>query len=210
MKIICLSITLFFLSISIYPQNREEVRPVERERRIERTRNSDQGTGDTVSDERIRRLETNPTQKETELPPNELEPEPRIVYRPYLHGDCLPLPAHKKVLIYTSKKEEGIKCLLDEDFYKAIELFNEALKENNKDLELFYSRGIAGLEYGLYEGAIDDFSYYLEFFNDDEEAYFRRGLAYFFFGERKLAGEDFQTAAASGHKKAGEILRRYY
>ena len=102
-------------------------------------------------------------------------------------------------LIKPNYKADGISKFEDEDYWNALDDFNNAIQEDTSDYELFYHRGLTEMKLQLFDEAEKDFSRYLifDFFNPD--GYFQRGLARFFLSEKEKAKEDFLIAADMGH-----------
>jgi tetratricopeptide (TPR) repeat protein len=121
----------------------------------------------------------------------------------------LPVKLPEKVSIL-SQKQEGKINYENQEYFKALANFNNAIQQTPEDYELFYYRGLTELQIKMFEDAKEDFLYYMEYKFFDPNAYFQLGLAKFYLNEKADAKEDFLVAAQLGDKRAEIILKRFY
>ncbi|MBD2135843.1 tetratricopeptide repeat protein [Sphaerospermopsis sp. FACHB-1094] len=81
------------------------------------------------------------------------------------------------------------------EYEGAIEDYNQAIKINANDEDIYYDRGNAHFDLGNYEAAINDFSKVIKIKPNYTDAYYHRGNARLIIGDKQGAIEDFQKAA---------------
>ncbi|HIK06106.1 MAG TPA: tetratricopeptide repeat protein [Trichormus sp. M33_DOE_039] len=88
-------------------------------------------------------------------------------------------------------KKLGDECLLKGEYSASISHYNQALKLNLQNPELYYQRGSAYYQIGDYEKAIADYSQVISFNTTDAKAYHKRGLALSQMGAYEAAINDY-------------------
>ncbi|WP_066375855.1 MULTISPECIES: tetratricopeptide repeat protein [unclassified Anabaena] len=108
----------------------------------------------------------------------------------------------------------GDECFAQGEYVAAINHYNQAVKLNQSDTELYYKRGLAYYQIGNYEAAINDYSQVIKTNIYDAKAYHKRGLALAQLGAYAAAIDDYSQAirlnphAAIVYKHRAEA--RYY
>jgi tetratricopeptide (TPR) repeat protein len=88
----------------------------------------------------------------------------------------------------------GDECLEKGEYPNAIINYNEALKVNYNDVELYYKRGLAHYQIGDYESALADYSQAIKININDAKSYNKRGLALYQLGRLDEAINDYTQA----------------
>ena len=81
-----------------------------------------------------------------------------------------------QALFYNGRGYTKTKLKLFED---AIKDFDEAIKFNSEEVDIYINRGIAKNELGNFNEAIKDFNTAIELDEDNENTYLNRAISYF-------------------------------
>lgn len=95
-----------------------------------------------------------------------------------------------------SKKEEGINHLKNNKTDNALNSFNNAIKFNNRDAEVYLHRGYIYGNTGEPQKALDDFTKAIDINHNYSDAYYNRAFIYFYFEEYKKSLNDINRAIA--------------
>lgn len=88
--------------------------------------------------------------------------------------------------VFTYRNEEAVnldytkmgdECFTQGEYTASIDNYNQALKINTNDAEIYYKRGLAYYQLGDYEAAIADYSQAININLHDAKSYHKRGLA---------------------------------
>ena len=85
------------------------------------------------------------------------------------------------------------QALRAEDPNEKIELFNQAIEEDPKNLDAYFYRALTKNEIGDYHGAILDYTKII-FYNPDADSYYNRGNCKFNLEDFEGASEDYEKA----------------
>ncbi|MBH8562073.1 tetratricopeptide repeat protein [Nostoc sp. CENA67] len=88
----------------------------------------------------------------------------------------------------------GDDCLENGQYEDAITNYNQALKLNLHEIDIYYKRGLAYYQIGGYEAAIVDYSQAIKINIKDAKSYNQRGLAYYQLGNYEEAIADYTQA----------------
>lgn len=91
----------------------------------------------------------------------------------------------------TDYVQKGLKCHRHQDFLGAIENFNQALKLDSNNAQLYYRRGVAKTEGEFQKGAIEDFTQAINLNPQYIDAYYQRGHVHYSLGDDLKAIEDY-------------------
>ncbi|MEH2411252.1 tetratricopeptide repeat protein [Nostoc sp.] len=94
-------------------------------------------------------------------------------------------------LLYVRLADE---CFEKGEYTNAIANYNQALKVNHGDVNLYYKRGLAHYQIGDYEAAIADYSQAIQTNIHDAKSYNKRGLALSQIGRLEEAINDYTQA----------------
>jgi Flp pilus assembly protein TadD len=87
--------------------------------------------------------------------------------------------------------DKGYKLYEEGEFKKALNVFENYLKENPKSSEAYYLKGVCHSNLNKNKEAINDYSKALELDPTYAEAWYERGYSYFILGDMKNAMENF-------------------
>ncbi len=88
----------------------------------------------------------------------------------------------------------GDECFDKGDSAAAISNYNQALKLQPDDAEIYYKRALVRCEIADYEGAIEDYNQAIKINFNYAKAYHKRGLARYQLGDYEAAIEDYNQA----------------
>ncbi len=88
----------------------------------------------------------------------------------------------------------GDECFEKGEYMNAITNYNQALRVNRGDVDLYYKRGLAHYQIGDYEAAIADYSQAIQMNLHDAKSYNKRGLALSQLGRLEEAINDYSQA----------------
>ncbi|MGJ5628373.1 tetratricopeptide repeat protein [Nostoc sp. CALU 1950] len=88
----------------------------------------------------------------------------------------------------------GDECFEKGEYTNAITNYNEVLKANFTDFNLYYKRGLSHYQIGDYEAAIADYSQAIQINIHDAKSYNKRGLALYQLGRLEEAINDYTQA----------------
>ena len=92
------------------------------------------------------------------------------------------------------KFEDGDKLAYAKDFDGAIKFFDEAIRLNPNNADLYNARGAAYIQLQQYEQAIQDFSKEIQLTPNNANAYFGRAVAYADLEQYERAVQDYSKA----------------
>lgn len=101
----------------------------------------------------------------------------------------------KDIIVY---QDLGYAYLLDKKYKKAKAIFTTCIEELQKNDNVYCNRGIANLETGELNLALDDFTYAIGLKSNNGWAYFYRGITNARLNNMKGAYADFHTAKQMG------------
>jgi tetratricopeptide (TPR) repeat protein len=102
----------------------------------------------------------------------------------------------------------GMLFIKEKKFEEAVNDFSNVIKLDPASSDAYCNRGNAYLQLNRTDQAIQDYNAALKIKSDDADILCNRGIAYLAKGNKPLALKDFRKAAAAGHAKAREYLKR--
>jgi tetratricopeptide (TPR) repeat protein len=102
----------------------------------------------------------------------------------------------------------GMLFVKEKKFGEAVDDFSSVIKLDPASADAYCNRGNAYLQLNRTDQAIQDYNAALKIKSDDADILCNRGIAYLAKGNKPLALKDFRKAAAAGHAKAREYLKR--
>jgi tetratricopeptide (TPR) repeat protein len=102
----------------------------------------------------------------------------------------------------------GMLFVKEKKFGEAVDDFSSVIKLDPASADAYCNRGNAYLQLNKTDQAIEDYNAALRIKSDDADILCNRGIAYLAKGNKPLALKDFRKAAAAGHAKAREYLKR--
>jgi len=103
---------------------------------------------------------------------------------------------------------KGNEYLMNEEFQKAIEEFDKAIKIDSNYAEPYNGKGVAYRNLSEYHKAIEDYTKAIELYPSFFEAYNNRGVCFIFLGEYDKACFDFDKACKLGSCQKLEISKQ--
>lgn len=138
---------------------------------------------------------------------------------------CSTLKAESTNTLDNPLSETNIQLLL-KDYQAAIDNYSRQIKQNPKEIELYFRRGIAELMYKKFPMAIGDFTQAIQLGTAElnktvasevnhtikkvvMNAYYYRALSKKLLNELGPACDDLKNASALGHPDAADKLKKY-
>ena len=109
-----------------------------------------------------------------------------------------------------NKLEEGKTLLTNNEFEKALLLFDDFLTENNNHADALFFRGLCHRKLGRFDLSVIDFTAVIKKLPDEATIYSERGVSYYHQKEYRLALDDLNKAVALEPHKPYRYSSRAY